>query len=305
MPFSFCVWRFIVRPIIKRREAIAGCLFVIPALAIITIFWIIPSIGSIFFSFFKYDGINLKFIGLYNFIKFIFRDPSGLHSLKVTLYYSLGTLPPCLFLGLAIALIVNEKWFRGKKIITGIYFLPFALSYSVVALLWRWLLDPIGGVVNYTLEIIGLPPQSWLSEPRLALFSLFFVVNWRNLGFFVIIYLTALQGISNIYLEAADLDGATKWQKVRFIIWPLLLPTTIFLTILSIIDAFKVFDVVYVLTFGGPENATKMIAFYVWETGFLRLWMGYSSGIATVLLIIMLVLTFIQWKYYTRKMVYF
>lgn len=297
-----------MRPIIesiKRREAIAGCLFVIPALAIITIFWIIPSIGSIFFSFFKYDGINLKFIGLYNFIKFIFRDPSGLHSLKVTLYYSLGTLPPCLFLGLAIALIVNEKWFRGKKIITGIYFLPFALSYSVVALLWRWLLDPIGGVVNYTLEIIGLPPQSWLSEPRLALFSLFFVVNWRNLGFFVIIYLTALQGISNIYLEAADLDGATKWQKIRFIIWPLLLPTTIFLTILSIIDAFKVFDVVYVLTFGGPENATKMIAFYVWETGFLRLWMGYSSGIATVLLIIMLVLTFIQWKYYTRKMVYF
>lgn len=150
-----------------------------------------------------------------------------------------------------------------------------------------------------------MPPQSWLSEPRLALFSLFFVVNWRNLGFFVIIYLTALQGISNIYLEAADLDGATKWQKVRFIIWPLLLPTTIFLTILSIIDAFKVFDVVYVLTFGGPENATKMIAFYVWETGFLRLWMGYSSGIATVLLIIMLVLTFIQWKYYTRKMVHF
>jgi len=266
----------------------------------------IPSVGSVFFGFFKYDGINpLKFVGLRNFVRYLAQDPMGLHSLKVTAYYSLGTLPPCLFLGLAIALVINKRWFKGRQVLTAVYFLPVTISYVAVAFVWSWLLDPMAGVVNYVLESIGLEPQVWFGDPNLALFSILLVSVWKNLGFFVVLYLTALQGIPAMYTEAADLDGANEWQKIRHVLWPLLLPTTFFLIILSVIDSFRVFDQVYILTFGGPENTTRMVAFYVWQEGFTQMHLGYSSAIATILLLIMLLLTTFQWRYYMRRVSFF
>lgn len=287
---------------IAKKEKWWAYLFILPGSAIILIFWLIPSFYSVFYGFFHYDGIKPpRFAGLDNYTTFFLKDPRGLNSLKIAFFYSAGTLPACLFAGFALAIVFNKHWFKGGKVYSAIYFLPRTISYAAISFVWCWLLDPMAGIINYVLESVGLEPIFWLGEPLLALVSILIVSIWRNLGFFVILYLSALKSIPSLYLEAAELDGASEWQKTWHVIWPLVRPTTTFVVILAIIDAFKVFDQVYVLTFGGPAHSTEVVAFYVWHVGFVQMLMGYSSAIATVLLIIMLALTTFQWKYYLRK----
>lgn len=290
-----------VRSIVKKEKWWAY-LFIFPSFAIILMFWIIPSFLSLYYGFFHYDGISPpRFAGVANYVTFFLKDPVGLNSLKIAFFYSAGTLPPCLFAGFAIAMALNKHWLRGSRVYSAIYFLPVTMSYVAISFIWLWLLDPLAGIVNYFLETIGLEPRCWLGEIPLTLVSILIVSIWKNLGFFVVLYLSAFKSIPSLYLEAAELDGASEWQKARFVTWPLVGPTTAFVVILSIIDAFKVFDQVYILSFGGPANSTKIVAFYIWEVGLDRMLMGYSSAMATVLLVIMLILTNFQWKYYLRK----
>jgi len=219
-------------------------------------------------------------------------------------YYIFGTLPPALIIGFSIAFILNKKWFKGAGFLTAIYFIPFVMSMVGVAYIWRWMWDPASGLVNWLLSIFGIHGPKWLSTPGLALLCIFFISIWKNIGFCIVLYASAMKSLPSAYLEAAEIDGTNEWQKIRYIILPLVLPTTIFLTIVSSIDAFKVFDQVYALTSGGPNNTTRIVAYYVWQVGFADMRMGYSSAIATILLIIMLILTYLQWKYYTSRIQY-
>jgi multiple sugar transport system permease protein len=285
----------------RLAESLWGYVFVLPATLIITLFWIIPSIGSLYYSLFSFNGIKTpKFIGLQNFVNY-FTDPQGLNSLRVAGYYILGTLPAALLLGLVLAIIIEKKWFKGVTFVGAVFFIPVCMSYVGVSFIWKWMFEPMAGLVNHTLQALGLPGQKWLTTPGLALACILFISVWKNIGFFIILYLAALRQIPASYIESADLDGVNELQKARHIIWPLVLPTTVFLTIMSIIDAFRVFDQVYALTLGGPNHSTEIVAFYVWQVGFLQLRMGYASAVASVLLLIMIGLTFLQWKYYTSR----
>jgi multiple sugar transport system permease protein len=285
----------------KWLESLWGYIFILPAVAIITIFWMVPSAGSIYYSFFKFNGIKTpKFIGLENFITF-FSDPQGLNSLKVAGYYIIGTLPPAIIIGFILAIIISKKWFKGGGFFSAVYFLPVVMSYIGVSFIWKWVFEPIGGLANYFLRLIGLEGIKWLTTPGLALICILFISVWKNIGFFIILYLAAIRQIPESYVEAAEIDGVNEFQKAIHIIWPLVFPTTIFLTIMSVIDAFRVFDQIYALTFGGPNHTTGIVAFYVWQVGFMETRMGYSSAIASVLLLIMIILTYIQWKFYTSR----
>ncbi len=286
----------------KMKEKWWAFLFILPSFAILITFWIIPSAYSVYYSFFHYDGVSpARFAGLENYLNFFSRDPVGLNSLIVAFFYSAGSLPPSIFVGFLLAIVFSKRWFKGSKIYSAIYFLPVTMPYVAIAFVWLWLLDPMAGIVNYFLETIGLEPQFWLGKAPLALISIVVISFWKDLGLFVILYLSAIKSLPSLYLEAAELDGASEWQKAWHVIWPLVRPTTAFLVIICIIDAFKVFDQIYILTFGGPVNSTRIVAFYVWQVGFVQMLLGYSSSIATVLLIIMLILTGLQWKYYLRK----
>lgn len=285
----------------KYIESLWGYVFILPALALMTVFWIIPSIGSIYYSFFKYDGIKEPiFIGLQNFIKY-FSDPRGLNSLKVAGYYVIGTLPPSLIIGLTIAIILSKKWFRGTSFFGAVFFLPLVIPFIGVTFIWQWIFEPVVGLANYFIKFFGLEGLNWLSTPGLALFCILFISVWKNIGFFVILYLSAIKQIPVMYIEVAKLDGANELQITRHIMWPLLFPTTTFLTIISIIDAFRIFDVVYGLTSGGPNHSTEIIAYYVYQVAFIERRMGYSSAVAVIILIIVGILTYIQWKFYSSR----
>jgi len=285
-----------------KRQMWVAYLFILPATSIISIFVIIPSLVSIYFSFFKYDAITpSKFIGLRNYWEFFFSDPLALRSLSINLYYIIGTLPVAILVGFIIAIALNARWFRGRQFFNAAYFIPVAISMVGGSAICLWLLDPMGGLVNWFMQVIGLSPQAWVGDPKLALLTICLVSIWKNLGFFMVIYLTALQAIPSTYYEAARIDGANRWQEIYHITWPIVIPTTFFLLIMGTIGGFQIFDQIYVMTQGGPANATKVIVFYIYETGFGgQVRMGYSSAIAVVLMVIALVITGLQWKYYLR-----
>jgi multiple sugar transport system permease protein len=210
-------------------------------------------------------------------------------------------VPLGIVLSLAVALVLNEGWFRGRTLVRAIYFLPNVVSLVAVAFIWEWLFNPDSGLLNYALKRLSLSPQMWLSDPHWALPCVILVSVWHGLGFSVLVYLAGLQGISSAHLEAARIDGATRWQEIRYVVWPLLLPTTMFLTIIGVIGGFQAFQTIYIMTGGGPVDSTRVIAYYLWQVGFQRLEMGYASAIAVLVFATILTLTLLQWRYYGRR----
>ena len=171
-----------------KRQMWVAYLFILPAILIISIFVMIPSVVSIYFSFFKYDAITpAKFIGLRNYGEFFFEDPLALRSLSINLYYIIGTLPVAILVGFIIAIALNARWFRGRQFFNAAYFIPVAISMVGGAAICLWLLDPMGGLVNWFMQLIGLSPQAWVGDPKLALFTICLVSIWKNLGFFMVI----------------------------------------------------------------------------------------------------------------------
>ncbi len=286
---------------LKNSKVRAGYLFIFPSLLVILTFSIYPMINTFIFSFFRYDAMEIKkFIGLSNYNE-LFNDPLIWNSLRVTIYYVVGSLPAAIFISMAIALIINENWFKFRNFFTTIYFLPVVISMVAAAFAWRWFLNPMFGLANSLLEMIGLPAQEWLGNPKIAMISVILVSIWKNLGFFLIIYIAALQGIPDVYYEAAKIDGASKWHQIRYIVWPLLAPTTLFISVMGIIGGFQVFDQVFILTGGGPVNATRVTVYYIWQSAFSQFRMGYASSIATILFLLILGITWAQWKYYLSQ----
>ena len=280
----------------------AAYLFIAMPCIVIAVFVLAPCLWAIALSFYKSDGITPSiFIGLKNYGKML-DDSVVWISFRNTFYYVAGTVPVSIVLSFYIAVILNEKWFRGRSLMRTIYFLPVVVAMVAVAFVWQWLYNPSFGIINRLMQLVGLPPQIWLGDPWLAMPCIILVSIWKGLGFFVIIYLAGLQGIPSMYYEAASLDGANRWQQIRHVTWPLLFPTTCFLTIMGVIGGFQVFEQVYVMTRGGPVNATRVVLYYLWEKGFVSLELGYASAIAVLLFIVVLGITLLQWKYYTPRM---
>jgi len=285
------------RNLLVARETMAGYLFISPMVLLATILTIIPILLSGVISFTDWNFIagldSIKFIGLDNYTK-MFSDDDFLKSLNNNLLLIL-VIPVSLFISLILAVLINNSTYF-KSFFKVIYFMPFISSFVAVAVLWRVLFHPSSGPINNFLMSIGISnPPAWLADPSFSLISVMIIMIWAGVGFEMIIFMAGLQNISKDLYEAADIDGASKIRQFFKITIPLLSPTTFFLLITGIVGSFKVFDLIMILTNGGPAGSTSVIVFYLYEVAFIQLKSGYASALGIMLLIIILAITVIQW----------
>lgn len=276
--------------------------FIAPGMALLTVFVVLPTVGGIVLSAFRMDGIGpTTFAGLDNYRR-LAGDQVAWLSLWHTLLYVLLTLPLGLALALGIALALHQKWFIGRSLVRSLYFMPNVTSTVSVAFVWQWLLNPEYGLVNAMLRRFHGPTYGWLSDPNLAMPSVAIVGIWQGLGFSILVFLSGLRAIPAELYEAACLDGANAVQQFRHVTCSLLTPTLMFLTIMGVIGGFQVFQSVYVMTGGGPVDRTQVFLYYLWHQAFQNLQLGYACSMAVLLFAIMLGLTLLQWRFYSKRM---
>ncbi len=266
------------------REAAWGLVFVVPVVGLFILFRVLPSLGALYLSFNDYNMVQEpRWVGLGNYARLlddgVFRTAFG-----NTLVYTVGTVIPSTLLALAVALMLDQR-LKGLALFRTAYYIPVVASMVSVSMIWIYILNPQFGVLNYTLGLVGIPRQGWLDDPNLALPSVMLIGVWKNLGYNIVIYLAGLQGIPGELHEAGMVDGARAWYRFRRITWPLLLPTTIFIVLMTGISAFQAFDQILVLTAGGPANATATVVFEVYRNAFQYLKMGYASAMALLLFV--------------------
>ena len=265
-------------------------------------FTIYPVFASFFYSLNRWNLHNpMQFIGLGNYTTLL-NDPIFRKVLGNTFYYTAGIIPFQTALGLLIALGLNQK-LRFTTFYRSVYFVPVVTSSIAVSMVWQWLYQPEWGVFNSLLKQIGIQGPNWLFSTSWAMPSVILLSIWKNVGYSVVLYLAALQGVPESLFESAMIDGANAWHRFWRITLPMISPTTFFIIVLSVIGSFQSFDQIYVLTQGGPARATSVIAYYLYENGFKFFNMGYAAAIAYVLFGLLLFATLLQW-FYRRRWVF-
>lgn len=280
---------------IKPSVESAPYYFLLPVLVIFTIFMVYPVIHSFILSFFEFKGGDYNFVGFDNYIT-LFKDPIFIASLKNTIVYLIFQVPLMILLSLSLAYILNQSFLRFKGAFRVSVFLPAVTSLVAYSLIFKLLLNTDNGIINYIITKIGFKPIDWLNGPISAKVSLIIAVTWRWTGYNMVIFLAGLQRIPEEVYEAADIDGASRWQKFTKITMPLMRPIMLFTAITSTIGTLQLFDESYILTNGGPDNATITVAHYLYDTGFRYVKFGYAAAMSYILVIIIAVLSFIQFK---------
>ncbi|WP_019909850.1 carbohydrate ABC transporter permease [Paenibacillus sp. HW567] len=282
---------------LQRGETLAGLLFVSPMLIGVTILVLIPIIATLVLGFADwnfvqgFDGIH--WVGLQNFTNLL-QDDMFIRSVRNNFIFLL-TVPVYLLVSMVLAILI-DRYVYMKGYFKIAYFVPYVSMTVAVAIVWQVLFQPSYGPINEMLKAIGISdPPKWIADPHFALISIMMISIWISIGFNMIIYIAGLQSIPKDLYEAADIDGANAWTKFRRITFPLLSPTTFFLLVTGIIATFKVFDIIAVLTQGGPIGSTTMMVWYLYDTAFVNLKVGYASAIAVVLFIFVMLITFGQW----------
>ncbi len=286
-----------------RRQTWLGYALILPSLFFFVAFYIYPVVYSLYLSFFTWDMMRpMQYIGLTNY-----RDLLGAEEFREvlgnTLHYSLGVVALAMSLGLGLALLLNNRT-KLSSVFQACIFTSYIVSWVAVSLLWIWMLDPQYGLVNYLGRFLGMPAVDWLGSHRIALWSLVGVTVWKIVGYPMVIFLAGLQNISQDYYEAAALDGAGPWQRFRYITWPLLTPTTVFLFITLTIATFQGFDIVNIMTQGGPVHATSIYVFYIYEQAFHYFRIGRASAAVMICFGLILALTYAQHRLFRRKVHY-
>lgn len=281
----------------KIRNNMTGYAFILPNLIGYTVFVFVPVVFSFILSVMSWDGSQrpMEFVGIQNFVT-IFGDRVFRGTLVHTISYALMTVLPTLILALLLAVLLNSK-IKGVAIFRTAFYFPYIASIVAVGAVWNMLFQPDIGPINEMLRFIGIQnPPRWVVDKDWAMVSVSIVSVWKYMGYYMIVYLAALQGISSSLYEAASMDGANGWQKLLYITVPMLTPTTFFVLIMLTIQCFKVFDLVYVMTGGGPGNATKTLVNYIYEKAFTSWEFGPASAGAIVLFVIVLTITLIQFQ---------
>ena len=282
----------------SNTEKLAGWLFVLPALAGTLIFIIIPVICSFALSFSKWDLLSpIEFVGLENY-RLLFKEPLFYKILINTVVFAISTSVFGVIIPLILACILNSK-IRGSEFFKTAYFLPFITPMIVVGVIWEWIFDPNIGFINYILNI----HINWLYDSNFAMPALIIVSVWKLIGYNMIIFLGALSAISQNMFEAAKIDGANPIQTFIYVTVPLLSPSIFFVVIITAISSFQVFDLIYLMTQGGPLDSTNVLVYSIYKNAFEYFNVGKASAIAYVLFFIILVLTLIQWSI-RKKLVY-
>lgn len=270
--------------------------FIAPAVLLLLIFTVYPVISSLILSFQSTKGGVTEFVGLSNYSK-LFRDPIFYKSLGNTFQILLIQVPIMISLSVVIAVLLNSAVLKFKGLFRTAFFLPAITALVAASLVFLIILDENYGLANYLLGVVGLEPISWLSHPFWSKVAIVGVMTWRWVGYNMVIFLAGLQTIPDELYEAADIDGAGPLKKFFNITLPLLKPVFIFTVVTSTIGTLQLFDEVYILTGGGPNNATMTITLYLYETGFKYFDFGYASAMAYVLVLIIAVISWLQIKF--------
>lgn len=276
---------------IRRAGWVA--LFLAPGLGGLLLFTVGPILASLVLTLFEWDLLtDPRYVGLANFRRLV-DDDAFWAALRHTLYFIGGYVPLVMVLALLVALALNAK-LRGVAALRTAFFLPVVSSWVAVALLWSWLFNPRYGLVNYLLGLVGITGPGWLFDRNWAMPAIILTSVWKDLGFVMVVFLAGLQAIPPDYDEAASLDGAGTVERLRSITLPLLAPTTFFVTVISIINSFQVFDQVWVMTEGGPAGATSVLVEQVVKHAFSYGEMGYAAAISWVLFALVFAVTLVQ-----------
>lgn len=281
----------------KIKTNVIGYSFILPNLIGYSIFIMIPLIFSFVLSVMKWDGSGnpMEFVGFENFQKLV-TDTTFRISLVNTIEYAVLTVPITIILSMLLAVLLNSK-VRGLNFFRVSFFFPYIASIVAIGAVWNMLFQPDFGPINAFLMAIGISdPPRWVVSTDWAMIAVAIVSIWRYMGYYMIVYLAALQGIPNELYEAAGLDGASGFRKLIHITIPMLTPTTFFVMIMLTIQCFKVFDLIFVMTQGGPGRSTNVLVNFIYNSAFVNFDYGYASAAAIVLFVIVLIVTLLQFR---------
>lgn len=286
-------------------------IFIAPALTIFTIFVIIPVFASLYWSLTQYNILQSpQFVGLKNYVSILLHDKRFWKAMSNTLIYVVGTVPTSIAISLLLAIAIDQN-IRFKNLFKTLFFIPSITSIVAISVIWKWLYaGGKYGLLNHFLSNFGFQPIDWLVDVRWTLPSIIIMSVWGGLGYNLILFLAGLQGIPQVFYEAAEVDGASEWDKFRNVTLPLLRPTMFFVTVMSIINSFQVFEQVYIMTYssegtvGGVLDCALTIVAYLYETGFQRFMMGYASALAYLIFACLFIITLVNIKLVEKKIEY-
>ena len=271
----------------KRRQAVYGWLLLSPAMILLTLFAFYPSVATLWSSLFS-RGTRRRpseFVGSENY-RDLFADPTFWKVVANNLIYAGATIPISIAIALAMALWANSK-IPARGFVRTAYFTPTVLPMIAAANLWLFFYTPGLGVLDQIGGLFGLPSVNWLGQPETALWAVIIVTIWKEAGFFMIFYLAALQTIPEDLKEAADIEGASRWTYTRRIVLPLLMPTTLFIMVNALINSVKLIDHLFILTKGGPNDASKLILYYIWEMAFAFFDAPHAAAMTILVLVVL------------------
>ncbi len=295
---------------LERKNTLVAYSFLAPNFLGFAIFTLVPVLCAIALSFFEWNGgdiSKMRFVGLENYATifnvkkvsqnglayFFNRVDLGI-ALKNTIFYTVVTVPLTIVCALALAMLLNR--IRGAVMFRAVFFFPYVASMVAICVCWSFMLMKNGPINQMILALGGSFNKAWTTDSTMAIWSIILVSVWRNMGYYMVIYLAALQGVPRELMEAATVDGASKWKQFVHVTLPQLRPTTFFVSIMMIISCFKIYDVVAIMTEGGPGRSTKMLVTYIYDEAFVKVRYGQASAISMILLILVLTITVIQFR---------
>ena len=270
----------------RRKEITAVYLFIAPQIIGLTLFVLVPLIFAVVLCFCSWDFMNApQFVGGRNFWNvFVFDGDVFYKTLLNTAIFILGIVPLTMIFSLGLALLANQK-LKGLSFYKSAFFMPMVTSTVAVAMVWYWLYAPDMGLINYLLGSIGIEGPGWLADPVWARVAVIIMSAWSKMGYYFLLFLAGLKGISSTYYEAAEMDGASFWQKFKSITLPMLSPVTFFIFVMLMIDAFNMFDLAYIMTRGGPMFSTYSLVMYIYNQAFQYFDLG-SASVASIVLVL-------------------
>lgn len=279
---------------LERSRNRWGIVFILPQLISLVCLGMIPIVIAFVLSFFDWNGFSSPvFTGFQNF-KAVFTDPDTAIAIKNTLLYSVIYVPCSIVLSLGLAILLNKAW--GKMFYRAVFFLPQIVTSVGIAVVWSWIYQPQFGILNMILKFFGIQGKEWLRDPSTAMGAVIVMSIWWGLGYNIVLFLAGLQNVPRTYVDAAKIDGANERQVFFNITVPLISPTTLLVTITTMINAFQVFDQMFLLTSGGPAKKTYTMAIHIYQTAFKSYELGKASTAALILFFVVVAVSVIQFK---------
>jgi len=287
------------------KETMIAYFFILPAMLFFVIFVFFPILQGLYTSFFEYTWSSFSFVGLDNYIR-LFHDSVFLKSLKNTVLIVLIAVPIIILFSLIVSLIVYKLNSASRSIFRAIFYLPVVTGSVAVTVVWRWIYDPYSGVLNYLLLKFNLIDKNimWLGDSKYALAAIIIILITTSVGQPIILYIASLGNIPPSYIEAAEVDGANAWHVFSKIKWPLLMPTTLYIIVISTIQSFQIFALIQLLTSGGPNYSTSTVMYLVYEKAFKLGQFGYAGSMGVILAILIGLFSLIQFKFFGKEVNY-